>query len=667
MMTANMNTTMTLAARRTSSTTTNDAIIVLIVLFIACFIGSIFYYFYVRMVPSSKNVLRNFNPIVLLLVWPSHFLDFMCWVVGKVCGKQSRQPDVKMQQEPHPSGYVSGVGAIHPIHIPPSHLTSTSLDTDTCNGFRPTPPHAFLPSYDFPTYSSYTSGLNVIGGENYSYFAADLCSDQHTQAAIVNAKEVERCRMEVDSIKAERVGQRDLEIKPTNTFPAALFNDSSAPSSTCETPDASKTSIGQLFHGNSVETGAKLCFVGSGRPKLVHAISRPESATGFIEQCRDRLDFEYSEPEESTQAELEAAQVFQYRAHLHEMEEAQSQVDIEAAIADFRKQLFSQVIRESVIDMFEALPVQRLDGWKGASLVIPESLPGIKMDFYDGSSSAFDPGPNGLGPLVQSPDHFTSDFKTESDFMPESESDFDEEVAEDEVATYIKYSSEFHTAKPPTNSASSTTSTVSEDHPIEVSYPFVNDFLSLSSASPVFVNEHSKRETLIELRESITAMFANNPVQHPRGQGGSKVSSRSASISSFETYPDGMSTSNSAFDNPIKDSSEVSSACRFLTKTRISAAEMNELCEPFLAALEENNVENGNVPLVLEAEQRPVNPKTLEVEDSVVARRPSFTIPQVSAKLLKKMVLRWELQQNEGHVPHETFVPDWKFEKDMAR
>jgi hypothetical protein len=666
-MAANINTTMISAACSTLSTTTNDAIIVLIVLFIACFIGSIFYYFCVRRVSSSKDILRSFNPIVLLLVWPLHFLNFMCWVVGKVCGKQLRQPDVEMQQEPHPSGYLSEVGAIRPTHIPLSHLTSTSLETNTCNGFRPTPPHVSLPPYDFPTYSSYTSGLNLIGGENDSYFAADLCSNQHKQVTIANAKEVERCRTEVDTIEIERVRQKDLETKPTDTYPAVLFNDDSAPSSVCETPDALKTSLGQLFYGNSVETSAKLCFVRSGRPKLVHVISRPESVTGFIERCRDSLDLEDAEPEESTQLEVDAAQLSQYRAHLHEMEQAQSQVNIEAAVADFKKQLVSQVFRESVVDMFGALPVQRLDGCKGAPLVILDSLPEIKMDFYGGSSSAFDPGPNGLGPLVESPDHYTSDFGTECNSMPESDSDFNEEVAEDEVASYIGDPFEIHTDKPPTNSASSTTSTVSEDRPIEVSYSSVNDFLSLSSASFVIEDTRSGQETLFELRELIAAIFANNPVQHPLGQGGSKVSSRSASISSFETFPDGMSTSNSAFDDSVKDFSEVSSASRFLTKTRISAAEMNELCELFLEAPEENDVEYGNVPIVLEAEQRPVIPNPQEVEDSIVVKRPSFPIQQVPAKPLKKMVLRWESQQNEGHVPHKTFVPDWKFEKDMAR
>jgi hypothetical protein len=489
-----------LTARNTSTTSMTNTIIVLFILAAAFCIGSMCYGLYVRKVPLSKYILTSLNPLVLFFMWPFHLLNLVCWGVGKFRGKQSRVPDAEMQQKPqrsaimqlnrldqdlveafdieqtpapsptysiwnrpayvpvaHPSlsSSPSEIQAARHMYVPLSHFASPKAHAyNDCRSNSP------LSAYNFPTYSPYAaSERNLAGGENAVYFEAGPSNPLIRKAAFANAKEVERVRMEVDKIEAERVQQGASESSLGSV-------------SATETPNAQKTSSEDMSHVYPMGPSTACVFsVGTDRPEFVHPASRPVSVTGFIPQCSDddSTDSEEEETLESKQVEAEAAQRFQNHAHLQELKEARFQADIEAAVADVRKKLEPQTIldtntafismgtesetpvtassnsssssefpfrsgsvltfaaalrdweaeeaeeeeqvlldsiRASVVEMFKKLPVQRPEGWKGASLVPAESLLKITTDFDVGFSSSIDPGPNGFATLVESPEHY---------------------------------------------------------------------------------------------------------------------------------------------------------------------------------------------------------------------------------------------------------------------
>jgi hypothetical protein len=493
-----------LTARNTSTTSMTNTIIVFFILAAAFCIGSMCYGLYVRKVPLSKYILTSRNPLVLFFIWPFHLLKFVCWGVNKVRGKQIKVPDAEIQQKPQRSAIIqlncldrdlveafnieqtpapSPTYSIwnRPAYVPVAHPSLSSSPSEIqaarhmyvpLSHFASPEVHAYndchsnsqLSAYNFPTYSPYAASEgNVVGGENAAYFQAGPSNSQIMRAAFASAKEVERVRMEVDKIEAERIRKEASE--------SSL---GSASVSATKDPNAQKTSNEDMSHVYPlVPSTACLFSVGTGQPEFVHPVSRPVSVTGFTLQCSDgdSTDGEEEETLESKQAETEAAQRFQHHADLQELKEARYQADIGAAVADLRKKLEPQMIldtntafmsmgtesetpvtdlsnsssssefpfrsgsvltfaaalrdweaeeaeeeeqvlldpiRASVMEMFKKLPVQRPKGWKGASLVPAESLLKITTEFDVAFGSSIDPGPNGFGTLVESPKHYVS-------------------------------------------------------------------------------------------------------------------------------------------------------------------------------------------------------------------------------------------------------------------
>jgi hypothetical protein len=277
---------------------------------------------------------------------------------------------------------------------------------------------------------------------------------------------------------------------------------------------------------------------------------------------------------------------------------------------------------------------------------------------------------------------------------------------DDEVAPYTQLASTTNT--PSANSAYPSMGTVSADPVAGVPFPSVDDFLpsigdvfdtatnpdiiSLSSAA---FDVADAWEAEIELRESIMDMFANNPIQHLQGQGASVVSmsptssssfetypggASPAPSSSFETYPGGRSNSSPAFENPFGDFSEVCFAARFLPENLGTTAEMNKLCK---RATEEDEAGREDVLSELEMEEAASAAETEEIECTLIVREtpeaedfPAAALPffhtrhessMFKPKPLKSMLQHWELRATADLVPDQRFVPDWKFEKDMAR
>jgi hypothetical protein len=356
------------------------------------------------------------------------------------------------------------------------------------------------------------------------------------------------------------------------------------------------------------------------------------------------------------QAEGDVAQQFLPLTDRESLAEVLTNVEADIIVVDVKaatlgRDLEAQCIRHSVVDTFQTNTTQHFRGAKGVSLDPEEPLPDVTMDF----NIEF-----GFSSLVASP--VTSDRETSSR---------DDDISEVPII-------------------------LGPD--VEEAFPSVNEFLS--SIGDIFdlSDLHMGQKPKTELRESIIAMFASGPVQHDRGQGASVVSASPVSSSSFETNPRSQydfnaaspapsssfetypgskskckSNSSTTSEDRFSDFSAVCFAARFLPENRITAAEMNALCE----APDENESprDEGPVQPLTEEFASAIETKNVqdvpEAEQFLAAAMPVFRSQQTPSeprhKQLKSMVQRWELGASADRVPNKRFVPDWKFEEDMAR
>ena len=740
------------------------------------------------------------------------------------------------------SSSLSESQAVRSLYIPFSHHISP--EDYTYNNRRSTSlciPHC---AYNFPTSSPYAaSERNFVDGENAAYLEASPSNSQVMKNAFANVKEVEHVRKEVEKIEAEPVRvEADARFVESAFCPAPEtlsiqktsiedFSHIRPLGLTAESFFSIGTGRPELIHpvprpasvaGFILQCSENDSSDGEDEESLEQTQAEAEAAQRFqnhahlqeLKETRYQADIEAAVAGLRKQLELQtildtnttfdssvgtmsktpSTASFNYSTS-SEFPFRSGSAPTFAAVpgyweaedmdVDVDEQALLDPVRASVVQMFKVLPVQRCKGWKGASLVSAQSLRKFTTGFDVGLGPDIDPGPNGFGIFVESPEQYTSrgkgtmgriqakgdvaqqfqpltdreslaeveeslpdvtmDFNVEFGFnslvaspvtSDRETSSRDEDTLEvpiilgpdvefvsvgsvsktpllalvppasnfsdacrkwaaeealsgaavkvlktsdsegvDGTNPYTQLGSKSNTQS--TNSAYPSIDTVSDNNLVEEAFPSVNDFLS--SIGDVFdlSDMHKGWKPKTELRESIIAMFASDPIQHDLGQGASVVSASLASSSSFETYPGSKSkfksNSSTTSEDRFSDFSEVCFAARFLPENRITAAEMNALCE----APDENESPRNEGPVQPSTEEFASAIETKDVQDVPEAEQflatamPVFRSQQTPSeprhKQLKSMVQRWELGASADRVPNKRFVPDWKFEEDMAR